>query len=185
MNRLQSIAKSETLVEFAQGAAQEAIQPVADFVAPTVPVSRSNGRFKIYTEKHRFRIPSTLRAIGGRATELRFEAADGYYNCEPHALDYPVDNLEQFDSQGLQDMLKEGATAVAEVAALAHEKKVLDMALAAVGPGADKVWNANSDPVADMDQAIMTVIRNATYGSLMNVGVLFGANAWQIFKNSA
>ena len=185
MNRLASVAKSDTLVEFAQGVAQESIQPVADFIAPTVPVSRSNGRFKIYSEKHRFRIPDTLRAIGGRATELRFEAADGYYNCEPHALDYPVDNLEQFDAAGLQDVLKEGATAVAEVAALSHEKKVLDLALQAVGPGTDRVWNATSDPVADVDNAILHVIRNATYGSLMNVGVLFGANAWQIFKNSS
>jgi hypothetical protein len=185
MNRLESITKSDTLVEFAQGAAQEAIQPVADFLAPTVPVSRSNGRFKIYSEKHRFRIPDTLRAVGGRATELRFEAADGYYNCEPHALDYPVDNLEQFDAQGLQDVLKEGATAVAEVAALSHEKKVIDMALTSVGAGTAKTWNASADPVADVDEAILTVIKNACYGSLMGVGVLFGAGAWQIFKNSA
>lgn len=184
MNRLASITKSDTLVEFAQGAAQEAIQPIADFLAPTVPVSRTNGRFKIYSEKHRFRIPDTLRAIGGRATELRFEAADGYYNCEPHALDYPVDNLEQFDARGLQDVLKEGATAVAEVAALSHEKKVIDMALAAVGPGTDKTWDSGADPVAEIDNAILHVIKNATYGSLMGVGVLFGANAWQIFKNS-
>ena len=185
MNRLESITKTDTLVEFAQGAAQEAIQPIADFLAPTVPVSRTNGRFKIYSEKHRFRIPDTLRAIGGRATELRFEAADGYYNCEPHALDYPVDNLEQFDARGLQDVLKEGATAVAEVAALSHEKKVIDMALSAVGPGTDKTWDSSADPVADIDNAILHVIKNATYGSLMGVGVLFGANAWQIFKNSA
>jgi len=185
MNRLESITKTDTLVEFAQGAAQEAIQPIADFLAPTVPVSRTNGRFKIYSEKHRFRIPDTLRAIGGRATELRFEAADGYYNCEPHALDYPVDNLEQFDARGLQDVLKEGATAVAEVAALSHEKKVIDMALAAVGAGTEKTWDSSADPVADLDNAILHVIKNATYGSLMGVGVLFGANAWQIFKNSA
>ncbi len=184
MNRLESIAKTDTLTEFAQGAAQESIQPVADFLAPTVPVSRTNGRFKIYNEKHRFRIPDTLRAVGGRATELRFEAADGYYNCEPHALDYPVDNLEQFDAAGLQDVLKEGATAVAEVASLSHEKKVLDLALAAVGGGTGKVWNASADPVADMDEAILTVIKNAAYGSLMGVGVLFGAGAWQIFKNA-
>jgi hypothetical protein len=184
MNRLESITKTDTLVQFAQGAAQDAIQPVADFLAPTVPVSRSSGRFKIYSEKHRFRIPDTLRAIGGRATELRFEAADGYYNCEPHALDYPVDNLEQFDAQGLQDVLMEGATAVAEVAALSHEKKVIDQALQAVGAGEGKVWNDTADPVSDIDEAVLHVIKNASYGSLMGVGVLFGASAWQIFKNA-
>ena len=183
MNRLESITKTDTLVEFAQGAAQEAIQPIADFLAPTVPVSRTNGRFKIYTEKHRFRIPDTLRAIGGRATELRFDATDGYYNCEPHALDYPVDNLEQLEASGLEDMLREGVTAVAEVAALSHEAAVIRAALEAVGGGAGKVWNSAADPVADIDAAILAVIKAAKYGSLMGVGVLFGATAWSVFKN--
>jgi hypothetical protein len=95
---------------------------------PHRPVATSTGRFKKYTEKHRFRIPNTLRALGGRATELRFEASDQTYNCEPHALDYPVDNLEQLEAEGLENVLREGAVAVAEVAALAHEKTVIDQA---------------------------------------------------------
>ena len=37
---------------------------------------------KVYTEKNRFRVPNTLRALGGRATELRFEAIDSTYNCD-------------------------------------------------------------------------------------------------------
>lgn len=184
MNRLESIARTDTLKQFAQGAAQESIQPVADFIAPTVPVSKTNGRFKIYDEKNRFRIPDTLRAIGGRATELRFEATDGFYNCEPHALDYPVDNLEQYEASDLQDVLKEGATAVAEVASLAHEKKVLDAALAAVGGGTSKTWDSSADPVNEIDEAILDVIKAAKYGSLMGVGVLFGATAWKKFKNA-
>ncbi len=72
MSRLSSISASPTLKEFAQGAAQESIMPVADFLAPTVAVPTSTGRFKKYTEKNRFHIPNTLRTLGGRATELRF-----------------------------------------------------------------------------------------------------------------
>jgi hypothetical protein len=45
------------LREFAQGAAQSAVQPVADFLAPTVEVPSSIGRYKIYTEKNRFLPP--------------------------------------------------------------------------------------------------------------------------------
>ena len=183
MSRLSDISASPVLREFAQGAAQSAIMPVADFLAPTIEVPTSVGRYKKYTEKDRFRIPNTLRSIGGRATELRFEVSDETYNCEPHALDYPVDNLEKLESADLENALREGAVAVAEVAALAHEKSVIDAAVAAAGAGTGKVWNASADPVADIDAAIMDVIKAAKYGSLMGVGVLFGASAWCLFKN--
>lgn len=183
-SRLSSISSDPVIREFAQGQAQNSMQPVAEFLAPTVPVAAVTGRYKIYTEKNRFRIPDTLRAVGGRATELRFEATDGFFNCEPHALDYPVDNLERLSTEELGDMLKEGATSIAEVAALAHEKKVIDAALEAIGAGTSKTWNTSADPVDDIDSAILDVIKTAAYGSAMGVGVLFGAGAWQIFKNS-
>jgi hypothetical protein len=185
MSRLSDLSASPTLRQFAQGAAQSAIMPVADFLAPTIEVPTSVGRYKCYTEKHRFHIPDTLRTLGGRASELRFEVSDATFNCEPHALDYPIDNLEQLESDGLENMLREGAVAVAEVAALAHEKAVIDAALAAVGAGDDKTWDDSADPVSDMDDAILTVVKAAKYGSLMGVGLLFGAMAWKIFKNQA
>ena len=183
MSRLSDISSSPTLREYAQGAAQDAIMPVADFLSPTVEVATSVGRFKRYTEKHRFHIPDTLRTLGGRAAELRFEASDATFNCEPHALDYPVDNLEQLEAEGLEDMLREGVTAVAEMASLSHEASVINAALDAVGAGVGKTWNDAADPVADVDDAILAVIKAAKYGSLMGVGALFGANAWKIFKN--
>ena len=185
MSRLSDISASPVLREFAQGAAQSAVMPVADFIAPTVEVPTSVGRYKKYTEKDRFRIPATLRSIGGRATELRFEVSDETYNCEPHALDYPVDNLEKLESADLENTLREGAVAVAEVAALSHETSVIDAALAAAGAGTPKTWDANADPVSDVDAAILDVIKAAKYGSLMGVGVLFGATAWVTFKNQS
>ena len=184
MSRLSSISANPTLKEFAQGAAQESIMPVADFIAPTVPVPTSTGRFKKYTEKNRFRIPDTLRTLGGRAAELRFEVTDATFNCEPHALDYPVDNLEQLEAEGLENTLREGATAVAEIAALAHEKTVIDKALDAVGAGTAKTWNSSADPVKDVDDTVLDVIKKCGYGSLMSIGVLFGATAWAVFKNA-
>jgi hypothetical protein len=186
MPRLSDISASPTLRDFAQGAAQSAIMPVADFLAPTVSVPVSVGRYKKYTEKNRFRIPNTLRAMGGRATELKFDASDETFNCEPHALDYPVDNLEKLEERGMQDTLREGAVAIAEVAALAHEKTVVDAALASVGAGTAKAWTAGTtDPVKDIDDAILAVIKAAGYGSLMGVGILFGAGAFNVFKNAS
>lgn len=185
MSRLSDISSSPVLKEFAQGAAQSQIMPVADFLAPTVEVPTSVGRYKKYTEKNRFRIPQTLRAIGGRAAELAFDVSDETFNCNPHALDYPVDNLEKLEAAELQDLLREGAVSCAEVAALAHEKAVIDTALAAVGAGTGKTWNSSADPVSDLDSAILDVIKAAKYGSMMGVGVLFGTTAWKIFKNNA
>ena len=49
--------------------------------------------------------------------------SDATFNCEPHALDFPVDNLEQLESSGLENMLREGAVAVAEVGALALQSQ--------------------------------------------------------------
>jgi len=103
----------------------------------------------------------------------------------PPLRDYPVDNLEKLESGDLENALREGAVAVAEVAALAHEKSVIDAALAAAGEGTGKTWDASADPVADVDAAILDVIKAAKYGSLMGVGVLFGASAWVLFKNQA
>jgi len=97
----------------------------------------------------------------------------------------PIHNLEQLEAAGLENMLREGATAVAEVAALSHEKTVIDAALAAVGAGTGKTWNDAADPISDVDDAILAVIKAAKYGSLMGVGILFGATAWKIFKNQA
>ena len=185
MSRLSDISSSPVLREYAQGAAQEAINPVADFLAPTVEVATSVGRFKVYSEKNRFHIPDTLRTLGGRAAELRFDVADATFNCAPHALDFPVDNLEQLEAAGLENMLREGASSVAEVAALSHEKTVIDAALAAVGAGTGKTWNDAADPISDVDDAILSVIKAAKYGSLMGVGILFGATAWKIFKNQS
>ncbi len=185
MSRLSDISASPTLREYAQGAAQDAIMPVADFLAPTVEVATSVGRFKKYDSRNRFRIPNTLRSLGGRATELKFDVSDATYNCEPHALDYPVDNLEQLEASGLEDMLREGITAVSEVAALSHEATVISKALEATGAGSDLTWNSAADPVSDIDGVILDVIKAARYGSLMGVGVLFGASAWRLFKNQA
>jgi hypothetical protein len=170
--------------QFALGAAQSAIQPVADFLAPPVQVPTSVGKYKSYTEKNRFHIPSTLRAIGGRATEIRFEASDETYNCQPHALDYPIDNLEQLEARSLENMLQEGATAIAEVAGLSHEKTVIDAALAAAGAGTDvNATTSTTDLVDLIDIEIANVILAAKYGSLMGVGIIMGTQAFRRLKN--
>ena len=189
--RLESISASPMLRQYAQGAAQDSIQPVAEFLAPTVPVATSVGRYKSYDEKNRFHIPNTLRGMGGRAVELTFAMTDKTYNCAPHALDFPVDNLEQLEGNALENILQEGATLVAEVAGLAHEYAVITAATTFTGvspitTAGTADWSvATTDPVNAVDTQILNVIKSAKYGSLMGVGVLFGATAFKTFKNHA
>lgn len=183
-SRLASISSTPMIREYANGAAQRAIAPVADFIAPFVPVTANTGKYKVYDEKHRFKIPNTRRAVGGRATEISWDASDATYNCTPRALDFPVDILEAAESD-LEPALQEGIDMVAEVSALAHEDDVLTQALASAQDGGSKQFASNTvDPVDEIDQVILNVIRAARYGSLMGVGILFGANAWRLFKNN-
>jgi hypothetical protein len=72
---------------------------------------------------------------------------------------------------------------VAEVAALAHEATVIERGAGSGGRRDGQDLEQLGDPVADMDDAILEVIKAAKYGSLMGVGVLFGATAWKMFKN--
>lgn len=185
MSKLASISADKTLVEYSQGAAQSAASAVADFLAPTVPVGASVGKFKVYSQKNRFRIPDTRRALNGDATVIGFSASDSTFNCEPHALDFPIDNLEMIETDGLIDLMKEGADMIADVASLSHEKAVIDLALSTVGAGTALSIGGSDDVVAQLDANILAVIKAAKMGGLMDIGVLIGAGAWGVVKNHA
>ncbi len=186
-SRLAALAAKTTIREYAQGAAQEAVAPVADFLAPAVEVSTDVGYFKKYTEKSRFRVPDTRRAIGGRATQLGFDATDATFNCKPNALDVPVDKLEEDASEeaGVA-LLQEAADLGAEVGGLAHEKAVLDLAVATLtGSAAAIDFAGGTDVVDQLDQKIIALIKAARYGSLMGVRLLMGPTFVRRLKNHA
>lgn len=183
-NRASSIALPEQLEQYSLGAAQSATQPVADFLAPSVDVSNPHGQFKKYTEKHRFLVPDTRRAVGGRAVEIGWDAEDQFYNCRPHAIDVPVDLI--IEAEADPSAFQEAADLAAEVGALSHEQAVIQAAVAAAGAGTGmNVSSATTDVIDTIDQAILSVLKAAKYGSLMGVGVLFGANAVRAVKNHA
>lgn len=186
-SRLAALAAKTTIKEYAQGAAQEAIAPVADFLAPSVEVASDVGYFKRYDSKSRFVIPDTKRAIHGRATELGFDASDATFNCKPHALDVPVDKLEQDaeEAAGVA-ILQEAADLGAEVGGLSHEKTVIDLAVATLTGGIAAIdFAADKDVIDQLDQKIIALIKAAGYGSLLNVGLLMGPTFVRRLKNHA
>lgn len=185
MSKLSGLSSNPLVVEYAQTTARGALQPIANYLAPTVEVGTSIGRFKKFNPKSRFAIPDTRRGIGGEATKLIYSKEDGTYNCEPHALDVPLDELEKIEEGDMVNAINERADEASFVASLSHEKAVVDAALAAAGAGTGKTWNASADPINDLDTAILSVMKVAAIGSGMEIGLLFGPTAWQITKNQA
>ncbi len=183
MSKLEAVTAKPTVREYAQGAAQSAMSPLADFLAPTVDVGTSIGRFKKYDEKQRFRVPNTRRALGGRATVVGFDAKDSTYNCAPNALDFPVDKLEQLESEDLENVVQEAADQIAELGALAHEKEVIQAALSVLNAPTALNIGAGADIVDQLDKAILSVLKVSRYGALMKVGIVYGANALRVVKN--
>jgi hypothetical protein len=184
MNRLQSLSSNPVLRSFAQGAAQSSIRSVAQFIAPSVEVPTMVGHFKKYDAKHRFKIPNTRRGVGGRATRIGFDASDATYNCQPNALDFPIDNLEKLDDGGLLNMAKYGSQLIADTAGLSHESDVITKALEAAGSGTDSNFASTSiDPVGILDAGIVAVMKAAKNGA--PIKVLFGATAWLRTKNNS
>ena len=185
--QLTQFTPSPMLREFAYGFAQNAVQPVANFIAPTVEVNTMIGRYKVYDQKHQFNIPETERAIGGRATEVTFGATDATYNCSPHAIDVPVDELLENESEQLEDVMAESAAMAAQIAALQHERRVISAALAGcagTGTGAT-ISVAATDPIDTIDGHILNVLKAARYGSSMGVRIVCGASAFKLIKNCA
>ena len=182
MGKLASISITPEIESYAQGAAQDSVAPVADFIAPTVEVPSASCKYKIYSSKNRFRLPQTLRGMGGRAATIEFDRTDGSVDCEPHALDAPLDYAEiaemrPEDVSGVSDE-------VAEIGALVHEKDVIDKAVAAAGAGTTLALGSSDTPIDAMDQVIMALIKAAMYGSAMGIRVIFGADFWRQLKNN-
>lgn len=185
MGRLANIGSNSILVNYAQGASQRNVQPVANFIAPGVDVAAMTGRYKIYNEAVRFKLPKVHRGLGGAATMLSWDATDGTYNCTPKALDLPIDLLEAIESEGMENVVQEGADRVAATAGLSHETEVVDLALASA-TNTNKTWSSGTPDIIDeIDNEILTVIKAAKYGSIMGVGVVFGPTAWRLAKNNA
>ncbi len=185
MSRLSKLSSNPELASYAQGTARQNISPIADFLAPMVPVSSQVGRYKKFDDKHRFKVPDTRRSIGGRATTLEWNVDDATYNCTPRAIDVPVDKLEGLELGSAMDAIKEGADDAAEVAGLSHEQLVISSALTAAGAGTDSNFASDAiDPIKLIDEAILTVCKAAKHSNLMEIGMLFGPTAYIRYKHN-
>lgn len=163
--------------EYAQGRARAAIGQFAEFLAPTVEVSRYTGKYSKYDEKTRFKIPETLRSLGGDATRLQFAKTDQDFNCDPHALDTPLDNIEIEESEG-EDLLMEAADESAALGGMSHEARVIQMALDNLDvTGGVGAWSGASNPVTELNNLIKEVYLAAGGYPTIEVGIALDPTA--------
>lgn len=171
----------EELKAYSQSSAQANISPVADFIAPVVPVSAPTGLYKVYSDKNFFRLPDTRRASGGRATQLTFDNSDATFNCTPHAIDVPVDIIDGGDAD-VNEAFMEAADLASEVGGLSHEKSVLDLAVSSATAKTPSFADS-ADPIPFLDEYIEGLIKAAGYGALMNVRIVIGGEFLRRIKN--
>ena len=186
MGKLGTSTYVETLKSYAYGVAQDVKTTLADFIAPRVPVGVGSGQFKKFSDKNAFQVYETLRAVGGKAKRIEFEASDGNFNCAANALELPIDDQEREKAGGADQALEESRARTLVInASLAREKKVFDLVKANVAAVASKgTWSssASADPIDEIDEQIAAI---ATETGLMPNRMVIGLGAWRILKNHA
>lgn len=175
-----------TLTNYARGLSQELQSAVAKFIAPEVPVGVTTGQYKSFDDGNAFQVLDTQRALGGGAKRIEFLTTDPTFNCQPHALEIPIDVHER-EGYGEGDPLgleRAKTRTLVHAAVLSHEKKVLDILNAGVSAeaGLGDAWSGADDPVAELDAVIESL---ATEMGRMPNRMVIGLPAWKIIRHNA
>lgn len=184
--RIAQLATSPLLTNFAITASQRAIRPVGQFIAPLCEVPDINFRYKIYNEQNRFKVPSTKRNPGGKATRIGFTASDASATLEPNSLDFPIPNVDGLSDEALNFSIMEGQSTLADSSALSLESEIVSVAqtaaLASTLTTAVDFTDPTVDPIAILDGMILQVKLAAKNGAA--VKVLFGMTKFKQFRDN-
>jgi hypothetical protein len=175
---------NQTLTNYAHGVSQDMASALAEFIAPTVPVSGTNGQFKKFSDKNAFQVYDTSRAVGGSRKRIKFDADDPYYNAKPQGLEIPIDDHEE-KASGTGDPLKlrqAKTKTLVSTGVNSHEAKVFSALESSVSAVAGKgVWSTETvDPVSQLDEQIEAI---ATATGRMPNRIVFGLGAWRVFRD--
>ena len=184
-SRIAQMATSPLLSQFAISASQKAIRKVGNFLCPLCEVPDLTFRYKVYDSQNRYRIPSTKRDPGGKVTRLGFSSTDAAGILEPNALDFPIPNVAGLSDEALSYSIMEGQSLLADASALSLENEQIQLAIAALtgSKGTSDFSSDSIDPIAVLDDTILSVIKAAKNGA--PVKVLFGATMFKHFRNNA
>lgn len=181
-NRSQA-SMNPTLTAYAQGLTQDLGSQLANFIAPVVTVPATIGQYKAYNDKNAFQVVDTGRAVGGPAKRLEFSSSDPTFNCQPQALEIPIDDSERDAAGDANATLEEAKTkTLVSSSIISHETKVFTAAAAGVAAQAGfGVWSDSAvDPIKEIDAVIEAI---ATNTGMMPNRIAFGLGAWRVFRN--
>lgn len=175
---------NQTLTNYAVGLAQDKASALANFLAPPVPVAVATGQYKAFDEKNAFQLHDARRPVGGQAKRIHFDADDPSFNCQPHALELPIDDHER-DLAGEGDPLgleKAKTATLVSSAVISHEAEVLAKINGSI-TAASEVGNWSSedvDPIAELDEMIRSIADDI---GMMPNRIAFGLGPWQTLRN--
>jgi hypothetical protein len=186
-SRIAQLATSPLLTNYAITASQKAIRPVGQFIAPLCEVPDLTFRYKVYTDKNRFKVPDTRRSPGGKATYLGFSADDASATLEPNALNFAIPNVDGLSDEALGFSIMEGQGIMADSSALALEYRIVSAAKAAALASPNKqAVNFEDDgvnPITIVNKMILAVKKAAKNGA--PVKILCGTTKFQQFRDNA
>lgn len=177
-------ANIPTLNRFAKGLFQEASDPMAEFLAPTVPTGASIFNVIDYADRSAFQTPSAKRAIGGDSTAVVTDGERVQITLQPYALHDMIDEEElnrAANAEG-QSLLRQARIQnLVSQAGNSRLSETLTTLRAGVSATAE-VWGSSDDPVDDIDGQMVTI--SDTIGMAPN-RIVFSMAAWRIFKNAS
>lgn len=175
---------NQTLTNYAHGLFQDMQSPLANFIAPIVPVSGAVGQFKKFDDKNAFQTYDTSRAIGGARKRIEFADSDPTFDCRPQGLEIPIDDheMKQAGEGDPLNLRQAKVRTLVSTGVQSHEAKVfstLELSVSAVG--GKGVWSsADNDPVTELDEQIEAI---AIATGRMPNRIVFGLGAWRVFRN--
>ncbi len=181
MTDIRSLINRPSIQEFAVTVRQRHRSPIAEFLAPTVPVPPNFQVYKEWGVDEQQPLYQSRRAMGHPPLQLPLFEYDETRQSQPHGLMAIVDRvyLDGSDEQSVF-MLKQAIETIAIESERAREVNAVTEARRLAGAGESIAWGPNDDPIELIDLQIMALMKQARCS---HVSVLFGAAAFHAFKH--
>ena len=180
------LAVNPLLTSYAYGLVQQVdTESLAEFVAPTVNVGVTIGRYKKFDDANAFQVYNTERGIGGSARRILFSASDGTYNCKPQALEVGIDDAETqaVGEDSIATIQQAKTKMLVNSTMLSHEDKVLSAVkagLTAVGQRGN--WsNPDVDPIDQLNEQITAIVNDT---GIMPTRMVMDIGSWNKLRNN-
>jgi hypothetical protein len=175
------------LLTYSQGIVGDWAQknPIADWLAPTVPVVTAKFKYKNYGSGNAFLAIDTRRSMGGSAARLTYTVSDADGVLAENSLETTIDDQERRENPESESVLEDIKIKDLTLTILNNDLKGLFafMKSNVSVTGGVGVWNntAANDPIAEIDAQVKAI--NDTTGVVVN-RCFIDYSAWLLLKNN-